>query len=213
MEEHFTVELTGKAHVLLEVPDQVEAILVGFHGYGESPERALGALRTVAVSHLLRVAPMAPHHFYDRQGNVVASWMTRFRREDQIAQQVEYARSLEERLRSRFGAVPLFLFGFSQGVAAAYRAGVLAGLDVARIFCLGGDMPPEVQEALLTSRPIPVTLLLGGADRRFASKMEADRVRLREQGWPAEFHTVAGGHEYAAAAMEIVTRRIRDIVG
>jgi predicted esterase len=209
MEEHLTLELTTRAHVLLDVPERVDAILIGFHGYGGGPERALAALREVGVPNLLRVAPMGPHHFYDRRQNVVASWMTRFRRDEQIDQQVQYVQRLEESLRTRFGLVPLFVFGFSQGVAVTYRAAVMAKLNLARVFCLGGDMPPEVRDALLTAAPIPVTLLRGTQDRAAgAAAMDGDLARLQAEGWPAELHEVSGAHDYLRGALEIVTTRI-----
>jgi predicted esterase len=212
--DRLVLELTARAYVLLEKDDRVDAILVGFHGYGESPERTMEALRQVDVPNLLRVAPMGQHHFYDRHGNVVASWMTRFERDHQIEQQLGYVSSLHEALRARYPGVPLFVLGFSQGTAIAYRAAVLAGLTAGRIFCLAGDMPPEVRRVLGTKPPVPVTLLWGKQDRVVdPSAMEADLHDLVDHGWPAELHVVPGGHEYAIGALQVIAHHIRESLG
>jgi predicted esterase len=213
MTEELFLPFTGRNQVLIETDVDPKAVLVGFHGYGEPPERTLRALAQIRPLPLARWAPRGPHHFYDRRGRVVASWMTRFDREAQIEQQVESARALFQAMTKRHGELPVFLLGFSQGVATAWRATVLSGQPVAHVFQLAGDMPPEVAAKLRGHRPRGVTMIIGRDDTvvDFAT-MVRDEDRLRDAGWEPELHEVDGGHDYLPAALELVACRISGLV-
>lgn len=202
---------TTRAYVLVDAPAEPVCMILGFHGYAERPAHCLEGLRRAGIDDALLVGPMAQHHFYNREGKVVASWMTKFHREHQVEQILSYATGLVDQLRDAYGELPLYVFGFSQGASTAYRVGALGGLDVRRIFALAGDMPPELVESLDRVEPRPVSILLGKADRRAdGATLEADRDRLEAAGWPAELLVVAGGHEYAPEAMRMLGRRIRE---
>ena len=76
---------------LLEVPPSPAGCLVGFHGYGENAERHLAELRRIpGAAGWALCAVQALHPFYNRQGEVIASWMTRFNREEAIADNIAF---------------------------------------------------------------------------------------------------------------------------
>jgi predicted esterase len=201
--------LPTRAYALVERPSRPRCLLIGFHGYAEDPSLCLEGLRRAGIQGAILAAPMGQHHFYNRAGEVVASWMTSFRREDQVEQILSYARELIEGLDPDEGGLPLYLMGFSQGAATAYRVAALGGLKVERLFILAGDMPPEVRGALETGPPVATTLLWGEEDRRVPRKpLDADLARLNAAGWPCEMLTLEGGHDYFPAAMELMGRRI-----
>src|SRR5258707_723197 len=78
-------------HYLLEMPPQPAGCLVGFHGYGETAERNLAEIRRIpGAAGWALCAVQALHPFYNRQGEVIASWMTRFNREQAIADTIGF---------------------------------------------------------------------------------------------------------------------------
>ena len=168
-------------------------LLVGFHGYGEDGESFLGSLAAVPGSEGWHIASVqALHPFYRRDGRVVASWMTRFDRELAIEDNITYARSAVEAIRSGLRAAPALVFaGFSQGVAMAYRAA--AALPASGLLALAGDVPPEVDPARLP----PVLVGRGCADEWYDDgKLQADLERLRAAGVRATPCVFDGGHEW-----------------
>src|SRR6266545_2585549 len=101
-------------------------LLVGFHGYMESAAIQLERLEGIPGASAWTLASIQGlHRFYrGRSEEVVASWMTREDRDLAIADNLAYvAAALDEVPRGRFTRI--VYAGFSQGVAMAFRAGVL----------------------------------------------------------------------------------------
>lgn len=198
-----------RRYVLVDAPPKPRCIILGFHGYAERPAHCLEGLRKAGVVGALLVGPMGPHQFYNRDGKVVTSWMTKFHREHHIEQILEFTRLALDQVEAQYGELPLFVFGFSQGASTAYRVATLAELSARRVFALAGDLPPEVVEALPELPPVAITILHGSDDLRVpAAPLEADFRRLQELAWPVEYLEYPGGHDYDEAAMALVGRRI-----
>ena len=154
------------------------------------------------VSAWTLVSVQGLHRFYlGRTEGVVASWMTREDRDTAIADNLAYvAAALDEVPHDE--TTPLVYAGFSQGVAMAFRAGVL-GRDRARgIIAIGGDVPRE----LLADRSLPfppVFLARGERDQWFTqAKFEADVAALIHRGAPPRSLVYDGAHEWNAAVDE-----------
>ncbi len=144
------------------------------------------------------------HRFYTRgDQKVVSSWMTRQDREEAIADNVAYVdRALdtlrENEIGTRFSEKSpdlVFLLGFSQGVAMAYRAALLGRHRVAGIIAIGGDVPPDVKSVPADRWP-RVLLAAGSADHWYTpAKVDADAAFLTEHGVTHEVYRYTGGHE------------------
>ena len=81
--------------------------LVGFHGYGESAERSFEQLALVPGAATWTVAAIeALHRFYDKRGEVIASWMTRRGREQAIRDNRAYVVSCLDSIAAQTGEVP-----------------------------------------------------------------------------------------------------------
>ncbi len=201
-----SVEATAE---VLEPSAPPRAVLLAFHGYAETGEISARAWRSCVDHGVAVVAPTAPHHFYTRSQNVVASWMTSYERNQRINEQIEYVRGLYAAIVARYGARPVFGAGFSQGAATLYRARVLAGLDLRELFVVAGDMPPEVASALSAVEPCPLTMLLGSEDTRVGQDvLDRDGHALEQAGWSFERVTMPGGHEISDAVVDAVWTRI-----
>ncbi len=185
-----TVEALIHGRVLYEARSP-ERLLVGFHGYAENAEKHFAELQKIlGIERWSVAAVQGLRTFYaGRTNDVVASWMTSQDRELAITDNVDYLRKV---IRSLPAAKTLVFFGFSQGVAMAFRAA--ANIACAGIIALGGDVPPEIRER---AKSLPPALLARGNrdDWYTDAKMKADLEVLRNVT-PFVFE---GGHEFTDA--------------
>jgi predicted esterase len=204
---------TVHGHYLLELPPEPAGCLVGFHGYGENAERHLAELRRIpGAAGWALCAVQALHPFYNRHGEVIASWMTRFNREQAIADNVAFVASVVAEVRRELppGACLVYL-GFSQGAAMAYRAAAGGGQPCAGVIVLGGDLPPELAERDLAGFP-PVLLGRGSSEEWYdAAKMEHDVELLRTKGIDIHPLIFDGGHEWTDHFRAAAGRFLLDI--
>lgn len=185
---------------VLERPSQVDGapLLVGFHGYGETAERHLEELRRIpGASRFVLCAVQALHPFYNRTGDVIASWMTRLDREQAILDNVRYIASVVAEVKKELPVSERLVYlGFSQGAAMAYRAAAGAGHACQGLIVLGGDVPPELERRDLSGFP-PVLLGRGSSEEWYdAAKMEHDVELLRARRVDVRPCVFQGGHEW-----------------
>lgn len=193
---------------LVEPDDDPEALLVGFHGYGETAEEHLKTLRRISgAERWLLCAVQGLHPFYKKNGEeVAASWMTRFDRENAIADNVRYVASVVELLKRRHPTVERVAWvGFSQGVAMAYRAAAFSGHTSHALVALAGDVPPDVAgEPQLPAFP-PVLIGRGEDEEWYTEEqMSDDQSTLRDFGISLRTATFAGGHEWTVEFLDHV---------
>lgn len=180
-----------------------QGVLVGFHGYMESAATGMDRLEAIPGSRAWTlVSIQALNRFYaGRSREVVAGWMTREDREYAIADNLNYVDAALDSVphdeRTRF-----VYAGFSQGVAMAFRAGVLGRRPGAGIIAVGGDVPPELLGDTSTVFP-PVFLAGASRDEWFTSaKMQADVAALAARGVAHTPFVYDGAHEWNAAVSE-----------
>jgi len=188
---------------LVEIPESgaPRPLIVGFHGYGQTAEQHLAALREVkgAEGYVL-VAVQSLHLFYTKAGEVVGSWMTKLGREEAIADNIRYVAEVVSRVRNEVSADgKLVYLGFSQGAAMAYRAAAWAGHESHGLAVLGGDMPPELADDPSVSLP-PVLVARGQRDEWFTQeKLDRDVGNLTARGALERSLVFDGGHEWTPA--------------
>jgi predicted esterase len=194
-------EITAQVHgrYLIEAPAEPWGcpLVVGFHGYGENAERHLEELRRLpGASRWVLCAVQALHPFYNRTGEVIASWMTRLQRERAIHDNLRYVASVVAEVKRELPVSErLAYLGFSQGAAMAYRAAAGSGHACHGVVVLGGDVPPEIEDNL---RQLPSVLLGRGSSEEWydAAKMEHDVGLLRGKGVDVRPFIFEGGHEW-----------------
>jgi predicted esterase len=188
------------------------ALLVGFHGYAERAEDALAAgLRLAAGQPWAVAAPQALHTFYrSKDGAIGGSWMTSQDRELRMAENVVYVNAAIANLRARLpSARRLAIFGFSQGVAMAYRSAAWCAAPVDAVVALAADVPPELRGARWAQRPA-VLLGRGDGERWYTEeKLATDLEALAALGLEHEVCRFAGGHEWGAGFVARATEFLR----
>lgn len=193
-----SIEARVHGRYLLDLPaGRPQGLLVGFHGYGENADRHMEELRRIPGSAGWALAAVqALHPFYNRAGEVIASWMTRLDREEAIADNVRYVADVVRAVSAQAAIDgPLVFLGFSQGAAMAYRAAA-AHPGCHGVAVLGGDLPPELAQGTPASLP-PVLLGRGESEEWYdAAKMDHDVSLLRSKGVDVRPLVFRGGHEW-----------------
>ncbi|HTA42265.1 MAG TPA: hypothetical protein VK789_07455 [Bryobacteraceae bacterium] len=190
-------------------------MLVGFHGYAEDAETQLERLRAIPeASRWLIVSIQGLHRFYQRRTDrVVASWMTRQDRELAIADNIAYVQSCIEALSAEWPVKPAFAFaGFSQGVAAAFRAAANWARGSTAVLAVGGDVPPDLDASSL--KRISASLIARGtADEWYTKeKFAEDERRLGDAGGAVRAVEFVGGHEWPAEINEAASNFLGEFV-
>jgi predicted esterase len=198
-EEREIAALVHGRYLLEAPPDPAGCpLVVGFHGYGENADRHLEELRRLpGASRWVLCAVQALHPFYNRTGEVIASWMTRQQREHAIQDNLRYVAGVVAEVKLELPlSERLAYLGFSQGAAMAYRAAAGSGHSCQAVVVLGGDLPPELEARDLAHFP-PVLLGRGSSEEWYdAAKMEHDVELLRKRGVDVRPFVFQGGHEW-----------------
>jgi predicted esterase len=214
-----TISIETPIHGRVLIEDPVAAntdsrFLVGFHGYSQNAEDMLGELERIPGSgEWTRVSIQALHRFYSRGSErVVASWMTREDRDLAIADNIGYVDTVVRSLLANAPQAPIVFVGFSQGVAMAYRAGILGAHRARGVIAIGGDIPPEVKAE--PADRFPVILLAGGkSDSLYTpAKLDADEAFLVSIGVPHDVLRYPGGHEWTETLRDRIHRALDPIV-
>ena len=194
---------THGQYLLRRSAGEPAGILLGFHGYRENAKRHLAELERIpGAERWALVAVDALHSFYaGSTGEVIRGWMTRELREETIADNVAYVRTILDAVRPEIGwQLPLVFLGFSQGASMAWRASLLAGHGTGAVVAFAGDIPPELDK-LEAPFPERVLLVHGETDSWYdAAKVETDTALLTRHGVTPQRHPFPGGHEWTDEA-------------
>lgn len=175
------------------------APLIVLHGWGQSAPSFMRRFRGLKSSDLLVVALQGPHQMYlDRETRKVGfSWLTAFDRRRAVSDFVNALDTVLARVRADFGvSAPPFILGFSQGVSMAYRFAILSETQVAGVIACGGDLPPDVSDAMPGARRFPVLLVHGREDAIVPeAKCDEAEATLAGLSWPHERYSFTGDHE------------------
>lgn len=178
--------------------------LVGFHGQGQTAESFFEPLaRTPRGGRWLVASVQGLNRYYlGRTQEVGANWMTRQDREFAIPDNVAWVDGVLDRLAAEFGEPRAIVFaGFSQGVAMAYRSGLLGRRECAAVIACGGDVPPELKRD--APRPWPRVLAATGTGDGWytPARLEDDGAFLAAVRPDRRTLVFAGGHEWGSGLL------------
>jgi predicted esterase len=208
--ESRTIETRTHGRYLVRPPrgDGPWPVLVGFHGYRENAATHLSILENIrGADRWLLVAVQGLHRFYARGGDVVASWMTKEDRDLAIADNIHYVGQVIDAVRREFTTRdPLVFFGFSQGVAMAFRAA--AHVPSAALIVVGADVPPDVASASRVRLPA-IVYGRGSHDELYPEETHAlDVETLRRLGVDVTPVSFEGGHELAIGFLDVAAETL-----
>lgn len=210
-----TIPVTTHGRILIDDAGAADAplrLLVGCHGYAQHADEMMASLRSIpAGAGWTRLSIQALHRFYRGRSEVtVASWMTRQDREPLIGDNLAYVDAAIAQAAAGRAIARLVFCGFSQGVAMAFRAGLLGGRKADAVLALGGDVPPELLADAALAFP-PVLLARGIRDEWYTdARLRTDEAQLQTRGCRVETLTFDGAHEWHA---DFATRAARLLTG
>jgi predicted esterase len=185
--------------------------LMVLHGFGQRAEEFSKVFASLPAQGILVAAPQGPHHFYPKfpSREVGFSWLTRYERDQSVADFIGYMRQFVELLKNEYAVdlTRLYVLGFSQGVSMAYRFWVHQAAAVRGIIAVSSDLPPDVAMRLEAAPPAKVLLVHGRGDQfvPITKSREAATI-LRAHSIPVEVLEFDGGHYVPSLAVEKVAQ-------
>jgi len=119
-----SIQKTAHYYTIGEMGKHIERLIIAFHGYGQAARKFVHKFEDLDDGKTLVVCPEGLSRFYWKNftGDVVASWMTREDREDDIRDNMNYINLLFESILPQLAdGVEVSVLGFSQGCPTASR--------------------------------------------------------------------------------------------
>ncbi|HEU4717200.1 MAG TPA: alpha/beta hydrolase [Bacteroidia bacterium] len=204
MNKHIlAVEKTARYFTLGDVAS-AKNILFALHGYAQSAGEFLAQFEPVMQEGLVIVAPEGLHRFYARggAGNVVASWMTKEERLDDIRDYVAFLDKVYRQIKQAAPDAEMTALGFSQGAATASRW-IAAGNSIVKeliLFC--GFFPPDVPPGKI-SGDVKITVVTASNDKFISAEEEKKQLAEMKKIYPSLHHIrFDGEHTIDVATLE-----------
>lgn len=198
IQQHIRVEKTARYFLSAEPGSHAETLLIVCHGYAQSADEFLKSFEGLQQENLLIVAPEGLHRFYARGSaeKVVASWMTKEDRENDIRDYISFLDQVFEELKGE-NFKRVVLLGFSQGAATASRWASAGNarheIDELILFC--GFFPPDLPLSGIPEQ-MKLTVVTASDDRFISAAQEAEQLDAMRKLNPQLTHIrFEGQHE------------------
>lgn len=192
--------------------DAPPALLIAAHGHAQSCKGFIKNFAPLRDDNFLVVAPQAINHFYWKRGKVGFGWITRYMRERTLEHTLEYlGRTIDVvREQNPFDEQRVFMLGFSNGAAMAWRLAASGIVKPAGLVSCCGDLPDDVQEKMPQLNPFPALIVHGDDDEsmRVERGREAERI-LTAGEFDVTSHFYPGGHEVPTEEWEHIFSWLR----
>ena len=170
-QKNITVSKTARYFIFGDPVAEIEQIWFVCHGYAQLADDFITNFESLNNGKHLIIAPEGLHRFYWKgfSDEVVASWMTRVDRTDEINDYVKYldAVYLEVASQVKNKNVKINVLGFSQGTSTICRWIVNKKYKVDNLILWGGAFPADVdlQSNKIYFNSINVFFVVGDGDQ------------------------------------------------
>jgi predicted esterase len=206
-EHHITVGRTARYYTIGELGPLTRDVWFVCHGHGQLAGEFIREFEIIADPARVVVAPEGLSRYYvsndsgfhSKESKVVATWMTREDRENEINDYVGYLDALYKEIIAKVNQqnVSVTVLGFSQGGATANRWVTRGRSHPDRLIMWGALLATDadLNQAATFFRDVKLTMVVGKRDQFLKEGMIEDYQRLlRESGIPFELITFDGGH-------------------
>lgn len=197
---HFSTTKTACVYSLGNIENNTATVWILIHGYAQKGDVFLQSFQELANENILLVAPEALNKFYTKggYGDVVASWMTRDNRENEIENYVAYIESVVTYFQQK-GFTTFNILGFSQGVATVSRFLKFSSIiSFDKVILFAGEIPAEVDYNQLSNFK-KLFYICGDNDPFFnATAMQAKYSNIAGM----QFMLFEGGHIISTAILK-----------
>jgi predicted esterase len=146
--KNITVPKTARYFLSSEITSEIEEVWFVCHGYAQLASYFIKNFEVLNSSKVLVVAPEGLHRFYWNgfSGKVVASWMTKEDRADDIRDYVNYLDLVYSEVLAKIKNknVKTNVLGFSQGTATVCRWIANKASNADRLILWGGGFPADM---------------------------------------------------------------------
>ena len=184
-----------------EINEQTENIWFVVHGYGQLAEYFIKKFKVLDDGKTVIIAPEALSKFYLREfsGRVGATWMTKYERDSEIIDYVNYLNQLYETVLQGIDVnkLKINILGFSQGTATVARWCMNETIKYDRLILWAGYFGNGIQDVIdpLKLKEKEVVLCYGKEDE-FLIKINIQEYEkdIQKVIPHVEIHTFEGGH-------------------
>lgn len=208
MQSHrLKVPRTAHYYTLGETGKHVKRFWIVCHGYGQAAARFIHSFDELVDGETFILAPEGLSRFYwgGFTGEVVASWMTKGDRLDEIEDYTDMIRSLYDLYKPLLSEnVEVTLLGFSQGVATQWRWMLKAQPEIKNIVNWAGLFPDDLDYSLHQEylKDKQLHFAYGTEDPFLKTKhIEWMEKEVEKIGLSSESHTFEGKHVMDRAAL------------
>ena len=202
MKKHqITVEKTAHYVTIGELNEQTENIWFVIHGYGQLAEYFIKKFKVLDDGKTLIIAPEALSKFYLKEfsGRVGTTWMTKYERDSEITDYINYLNQLYETVLHKIDVnnLKINILGFSQGTATVARWCMNGTIKYDRLILWAGYFGNGIEDVIdvtkLTNKEV---VLCYGKEDEFLVKINTQQYEkdIQKAIPHIEIHTFEGGH-------------------
>jgi predicted esterase len=208
------VPKTARYFILGEPTEEITTVWFVCHGYGQLASYFIRNFEMLKTRQTLIVAPEGLHRFYWEKfsGRVVASWMTKEDREDDIIDYVSYLDLVYDQVLAtlKHKKIKIVVLGFSQGTATVCRWIANKRSHVDELILWAGSLPPDVDFSNELIKTLKIYFVVGDADE-FIKEEQVNEYRqlLEEKKLLAEIIRFKGKHELHEGTLTALAAHLR----
>jgi predicted esterase len=198
--------VVSKTARVLTGGDESGKPFVFLHGYGVSVTGFFHRLKPLMDKGCHVIAPEGLSRYYREgaAGKVVASWMTREERLDDISDNNNY---LEQVFESFCVSQQPVIIGFSQGAASMCRWALSTPSDIKDIVLWGSGFPPDItdEQIRVCNRKLRIHFLIGDEDEYLSlEQIKEESEKLISLGVETEVFVYKGGHNICSDGLQYI---------
>ena len=208
-EHHISFEKTGRFYTHGD-PQKAKTLVLALHGYAQLARDWVDIFKDMDPSEFYIVCAEGPHRFYHkgRQGQVVASWMTKEDRLNDIKDYIAMLNNVYAEVTQHGSFDRKVLLGFSQGGATASRWIELGEHDLDIFILWASVFPPDLEQKFVS--PLDTTknyFVVGDNDEYFDRDRKSRQFRfLEEMGMNFELVNFNGNHRVDIPTLQKILR-------
>lgn len=206
------IQKTARYFQLGEITNETTNIIIACHGYAQLANYFLKWFEPFQLKKTVIIAPEGLSRFYwdGFSGNVVASWMTKVDREDDIADYVNYLDSLVSSL-ALDKKVKITALGFSQGGATVARWVEKSKYTFKNLILWAAVFPEDIEIGSIKSKiASPIQILFGNEDRFYSvNQIESLKEKLHSLESTVQFTIFDGNHKVYSEPLNNLYEKLR----
>ena len=216
IDKKITITKTARYFVNGDLSANTKEIWFVCHGYAQLASYFLKNFDGLRNEQTVIVAPEGLHRFYwsGFSGRVVASWMTKEERQDDINDYVAFLSAVYEEVTKDLdlNKVTVNVLGFSQGAATVCRWLVSGGVRADNLILWAGAIPDDIDLKNFGKvfSKLNVTLVLGDQDEFITNEQSrAYEQHLKDNDVIYEMFRFKGKHVIDETCLKEIVEKLR----